>query len=332
MIFGVLFLIFIVLFASSMFKERRLFRNAIYLMASITSLILAIGSSTNGFINALVLFILYCVIPLCLLLISFVFITEGVISIKRERFRLPHILSIIFGLGIWGTFFAATALFLRSDLSTITCCLLELVLIIAGYIIFTFSSLFIYSQLYKILPKDKNCDYIIIHGAGLIDGERVSPLLAGRVDKAIEVFNCSGETAKIVASGGQGHDEKISEAQAMKNYLLEHGISSDHIILEDKSTTTLENMQFSKQILDQLQPNYRTIFVTNDYHVFRTGTYARKVGLNADGVGCKTAFYYWPNAFIREYIAIMVKYKIAPILLICLWFALSIITLFPFNF
>ncbi|MFA6850461.1 MAG: YdcF family protein [Selenomonadaceae bacterium] len=301
-------------------------------MAGITSLILAIGSSTNGIINALILFILYCVIPLGLLLISFVFITEGVIAIIRERFSLTHVLSIVFGLGIWSTFFAATTLFIRSDLSTITCCLLELTLIFAGYVIFTFSALFIYSQLYKILPKDKNCDYIIIHGAGLIDGKQVSPLLAGRIDKAIEVFKRSGQTAIIVASGGQGHDEKISEAQAMKNYLLEHGISPDHIILEDKSTTTLENMQFSKQILDKLKPNYQTIFVTNDYHVFRTGTYARKVGLKAEGVGCKTAFYYWSNAFIREYIAIMIKYKTAPIILFCFWIVLSVITLLPFNF
>ena len=65
--------------------------------------------------------------------------------------------------------------------------------------------------------------------------------------------------------------------------------------------------------------SYSCIFVTNDYHVFRAGTYARQIGLKAEGVGCKTAFYYWPNAFIREYIAIMAQHKKAPVWLAVLW-------------
>lgn len=100
--------------------------------------------------------------------------------------------------------------------------------------------------------------------------------------------------------------------------------------MEDQSTTTLENMMFSKKIMDQMMSQYRVIFVTNDYHVFRTGTYAKQVGLKADGVGCKTAFYYWPNAFIREYIAIILKYKAVPIVLFLLWLAGTVISLLNF--
>lgn len=287
--------------------------------------------ATNGtIVNTLLNIVLYTVIPLILLFISFVFIYAGVIAIKRERFSLVHSLSIAFGVGIWGAFVAVAVTISAKNLSTITMSMIVLIALIAMYVIFTFSALFIYSQLYHLLPKNKNCDFIIVHGAGLLNGERVSPLLAGRLNKGIEVFESSGRKAKIIVSGGQGSDENISEAEAMKNYLLEKGISEHNIIMEDQSTTTLENMMFSKKIMDQMMSQYRVIFVTNDYHVFRTGTYAKQVGLKADGVGCKTAFYYWPNAFIREYIAIILKYKAVPIVLFLLWLAGTVISLLNF--
>lgn len=95
----------------------------------------------------------------------------------------------------------------------------------------------------------------------------------------------------------------------MKNYLLEIGIKEDNIIMEDQSKTTYENLKNVKEMLDVNGKKNRYIFVTNNYHVFRTSLFARKLKMKAQGVGCKTAGYYWPSAFIREYIAVMVKYK-----------------------
>ncbi len=67
-------------------------------------------------------------------------------------------------------------------------------------------------------------------------------------------------------------------------------------------------MLFSKEIMDSLKPEgkYNSIFTTNNFHLFRAGIYARQAGLNSQGIGSKTAFYYWPNAMIREYVAIVV--------------------------
>jgi uncharacterized SAM-binding protein YcdF (DUF218 family) len=67
-------------------------------------------------------------------------------------------------------------------------------------------------------------------------------------------------------------------------------------------------MLFSKEIMDSLKPKgkYKSIFTTNNFHLFRAGIYARQAGLNSQGIGSKTAFYYWPNAMIREYVAIVV--------------------------
>lgn len=151
-------------------------------------------------------------------------------------------------------------------------------------------------------------------GAGLIQGERVSPLLAKRIDRAIAFYQKQSRKTlsppQLLMSGGQGPDEKVPESVAMKNYALEQGIPEDEILIETHSTTTLENMRFSKDIMEREKPaGYRAIFASNNYHIFRAGMYAEQVGLKADGIGAKTAKYYLPNAFLREFAALLVMNK-----------------------
>ena len=81
------------------------------------------------------------------------------------------------------------------------------------------------------------------------------------------------------------------------------------IILEDQSRTIYENLLYSKEIGEKLVADPQFLFVTNDYHVFRISTYARKLGMKGDGLGCRTAGYCIPSAFIREYVALCVKLK-----------------------
>lgn len=81
------------------------------------------------------------------------------------------------------------------------------------------------------------------------------------------------------------------------------------IILEDQSRTIYENLLFSKKLGEKLVASPQFLFVTNDYHVFRISTYARKLGMKGDGLGCQTAGYYIPSAFIREYVALCVTLK-----------------------
>ncbi len=93
-------------------------------------------------------------------------------------------------------------------------------------------------------------------------------------------------------------------------------LRQDYIIVlgdgwaETQSKTTLQNMQFSKQLIAQgPAKNPRTIFVTNNYHTFRAGMFAKQAGLKADGIGARTARFFLPDAIIREYIAIFVRNK-----------------------
>lgn len=314
--FGVLFAIFFAI-------DKRRFINAILFLIFLWCLFWSImaqvttESAKVGIIAGVATLIF---VGLLIIGMTVVYIADGVIALRREGFGLSNALSILFIIGMWLGFFFVIFSVLSDKFSGILLPFSVFIILAEIYIIVTFSALFLYAILYRHFPKSKDCDFVIIHGAGLLNGSEVSPLLAGRIDKGIYIYHRSGDKARIIASGGQGGDETVSEASAMHDYLITKGIPEDKILLEDQSKTTFENMENSKNIIDSLtdgnSKKARTIFVTSDYHVFRAGTYARKVHLKADGVGSKTASYYFPNAFIREYVAIMVKHKVIPVLLV----------------
>ena len=121
---------------------------------------------------------------------------------------------------------------------------------IKGLFTFGMIVLVIYSGIICVVGKSDNAtyreDYIIVLGAGL-KGDTPSLALERRLEKAAEYMNKNGNAIAIV-SGGQGKGETISEAQAMENYLLNHGIREDRIIKEDNSTSTYENFEYSSRI------------------------------------------------------------------------------------
>lgn len=182
-------------------------------------------------------------------------------------------------------------------------------------------------NLYRPKP-DK--DFIIILGAGLLNGNEVSPLLASRIDRAIDFYqaqiNSGQKHPLIICSGGQGGDEKIPEGVAMRNYVLQKDINPDDVVAEDKSVNTIQNFLFSKKIVDRykLNPN-NGIFVSNNYHIYRAADYAKNAGMKISGIGSKTSGFFLPNAIIREFIAILMKHKIANLLVILLFIVISIV-------
>ena len=177
------------------------------------------------------------------------------------------------------------------------------------YISIVFVVFMLYCIFLQIIPRKRDFDYVIIHGAGLLDGDRMSKLLSDRLDKAIEVYRKDPTPPIMIPSGGKGSDEKISEAEAMEKYLLEKGIPAENIIKEDRSTTTFENLKYSKEIIDAREGSKYTVLVTSNYHVYRALRYCRRIGLKCTGVGSHTAFYYWPSALIREFIAVHAEKK-----------------------
>ena len=306
-------------FILSFWKDNRsLWNPVLFLLSLISSYIyLSYLFYKNGYENVQLAFygVAFVLLPLLLFLSGIFLIYNGIILLKKEGRSKANYLSMLLGIVI--LIFLALVSFRmggRNELFYTNHFLNILFVFIAySYFIFgfAFAGFMIYSILYLFIPKKKPYDFIIIHGAGLLGGEKVTPLLKRRIDKAVEAYHQSKNPhVKIIASGGQGTDEKISEAQAIANYLVtETDVPQDVIILEYQSRTTYENLLYSKEIGEKLVANPQFLFVTNDYHVFRTSTYARKLGMHGDGLGCRTAGYYIPSAFIREYVALCVKLK-----------------------
>lgn len=161
---------------------------------------------------------------------------------------------------------------------------------------------------------DKDKDFLIILGCGFRKDGTPSPLLRGRIDRALAFARRQkAETGKdliFVTSGGQGPDEPCSESACMKRYLLEQGIPEERILEEDRSTDTRENMRFSKEKIWQVDPEGKIAFSTTNYHVFRSGLYARRVKMKAQGMGAKTKWYFWPNASVREFVGLLTDHRL----------------------
>ena len=159
---------------------------------------------------------------------------------------------------------------------------------------------------------EKDRDFLIVLGCGLKKDGSPTPLLKGRLDLAMkfdEEQKQMGREALFVVSGGQGPDEVCSEAESMCQYLQGQGIPPERIITEDRSCDTAENMRFSKQIIDRLRINAKVAFFTTNYHVFRAGLKARRVHMDARGMGAPTRWYFWPNAAVREFVGLLTEHR-----------------------
>lgn len=107
----------------------------------------------------------------------------------------------------------------------------------------------------------------------------------------------------VVVSGGKGSNEPISEAQGMYEYLLTKGISPDRILLEDRSTNTKENLQFSRPLI----PQDATVgIVTNNFHVYRSTRLAAQQGYpQAYGLSAPSDTAMQANNMFREFFGVV---------------------------
>lgn len=154
-----------------------------------------------------------------------------------------------------------------------------------------------------------NVDYVIILGCSISKDGHLLPLLKARANRAIhfawEQEIAMGKQVRFVPSGGQGKDEIMSEGSAMEFYLLSHGAEDSEVFPEKQSRNTLENMLFSKEIVNKINPESNIAFCTTNFHIFRSGILAQKAGIDAQGIVSSTKWYFWPNALIREYIGFL---------------------------
>ncbi len=306
------------LLAISVNKDRSRYRNCYLLFFALATTALGLTFFTGDHQDE-VLYVMFLLTLIALLIVPFVLIANGVLMIKREGRSLANLLSLVFGIviafgEIAAFIYAARDFFFKSemigerayaDINLVSAVIsVSVIYISISFLVFMFYCVFL-----MIIPRKRDFDYVIIHGAGLLDGDKVSKLLADRLDKAIEIYRKDPTPPVLIPSGGKGSDETVSEARAMADYLIEKGIPEDRIMLEDGSTNTLQNLENSKALIDKAGGGRYIALVTSNYHVYRALRYCRKIGLKCTGIGSHVALYYWPSALIREYIAIRMEFK-----------------------
>ncbi len=305
----------LILFVAGVLRDPRSFSNAVFL-----GLGLALGTlgavhrlaDTSGIAARLVELAVGLLVAFGPVLVASYLVLNGITMARRESIRPANLLSLLAGIGIFGFLglMIATLLAQSADLTVFA----TIAALLSGYITFVLASYVIYAFVYGRITGLRRADFVVVLGSGLTSGNRVPPLLASRLDRGRQVYQTLAERRKtsplLIVSGGKGGDERISEAEAMARYLIERGVPEDHVVREDQSRTTEENLTFTKAIMERSQPRYRCIVVTSNFHVFRAAMLARRLGVNGQVTGARTAGYYWPNAMLREFAAVFLSYKL----------------------
>lgn len=151
-------------------------------------------------------------------------------------------------------------------------------------------------------PEDENTTLVVL-GCQVRNGAP-SLMLAQRLRTAYDYLS-EHESVKVVVSGGKGEDEFVSEAQCMKDWLVEKGISPDMIYMEDKSVNTEENLSFSKKIIDDNGLPQRITIVTDGFHQLRADILAERTGIESNNISAKTKWYLLPTYWVREWFGVL---------------------------
>ena len=278
--------------------------------------------------NTLTSFSYFAMLTLpCIIILALYSIITNIILINKEGFNPKKLLGITLGflalIGLFGSqavYYIIAKLLVGTEAQFIKYALDICINATLSYLYtLIIATLYCNVKAANHVPKyDK--DFIIILGSKINADGTLPPLLKGRADKAINFGSNQYQATKkdiiYIPSGGQGKDEVISEAEAIKKYLVKNGIKEKQIVIENKSTSTTENMKFSKNKIDKINKNAKISFATTSYHVFRSGVIANNEGIDCEGMGSKTKWYFYTNALIREFVANLVQEKKSHIILI----------------
>ena len=171
--------------------------------------------------------------------------------------------------------------------------------IMGGILLVTFG--FIIFAIPKTQPAEDAT--VIILGCGVNSDGTPSAIMQERVNAGL-TFLESRPDAKIVVSGGQLGGAPISEAESMKQYLIEHGIEESRIYIEDQSRTTAENLRFSAIVIKENRLSQNVAVVTSEFHLARACLYAERNGLRPAPVKAVTPWYALPAYALREVYAV----------------------------
>lgn len=158
-------------------------------------------------------------------------------------------------------------------------------------------------------PKE-NADYVIVLGAQ-VRGRVPSKTLDMRIRAAAQYLN-ENPNSMAICSGGQGEGEFITEALAIKEGLMALGIPSQRILLEEASTNTVQNLTYSKELIDKEEA--LVVIITSDFHIFRAKQLASHLGYENLSMGPANEFLVTTvSYYVREFFALCKDYFVGNI-------------------
>lgn len=169
--------------------------------------------------------------------------------------------------------------------------------VLAGFCVF-----FSVGMLARMEVPVEKAEAVMILGCR-VRGETPSEMLVCRLNAALDILEDDPE-AVVVVCGGQGEGEDISEAEAMRRYLVDHNIAEERIYMEDKSVSTYENVHFSAEILKELGITENIVIATNEFHQYRAYVFAKSEGLKTGSHSARTILPNLPNYWVREWAAL----------------------------
>lgn len=177
------------------------------------------------------------------------------------------------------------------------------VLFVAGVVLTVVFSYQMYAHAHH--EPDKTTTLVVL--GGRVYGTSPSLMLRERLEAAYDYLEDHPDVDCVV-SGGQGENEDISEAQCMFDYLVDKGIDNHRIYKEDRSTSTRENLLFSKEIIEKNNLPDRITIVTNEFHQYRAYLIARNLGLETYAISGKTALWLFPTYYTRELFGLIYQF------------------------
>jgi uncharacterized SAM-binding protein YcdF (DUF218 family) len=236
---------------------------------------------------------------------SIIFIHSLIIIVFVSSFNFGTVIPLISGILLILSYFFEKSLFYKNNKKSIEKYIFIIkILFLVWLISFIILMFFVFNE--SEIKDDSDVDFIFVLGGGIRCNEPDN-VLRERLDLAVD-YSEKYPDLNIYVSGGIGIGEDISEAQAMENYLIDKGIDKNKIFKEEKATSTFENMKYLKDILlkeyDDLNDCNNMLLITSDFHMFRSKIIAKRLGFIPKGAKAKIPFYMYPNACLREYIAI----------------------------
>ncbi|MCE1173876.1 MAG: YdcF family protein [Propionibacteriales bacterium] len=304
----------LVIFAVSFALEPRKFRTGLYLLGALAWLAaivlgwtLAAATTVDDQLGGWWLLGLVVVGGLTLIGLALFMIVAGITLVRREGLRPTRLLSMALGLLVLGYLGWLAAAIVSENVAQVMWAIW--VGLPLSYFGFGFTAFVIYGAAYPawMVRFGPAADAVVVLGSGLIGGA-VPPLLADRLRAGRRVYAhavTSGRHPLLITSGGQGPDEPVAEAVAMRDFLADDGLEASSILVEDRSRNTSENLAFSAELLRARQVTGPVAVVTSDFHALRAALLMRAAGIKGYTVGARTARYFWPTAVIREYAAVL---------------------------